>query len=98
MKKLMTLKGGTWAWGIVTGGLAVIVVFVILTGWPGCVYTRIKDAATALGAVIAASALAWSHFFQTASRREESAKLEELSHRVAEVSRKLDKLSQRDGV
>ncbi len=86
---------GMWVWGTVTAVLAAVVVFVILTGEPLEVYDRIREAATAIGAVLAASALAWSHFFQTVTRQEESARLNELTLKVSEVSQKLDQITQK---
>jgi hypothetical protein len=62
---------GVWVWGTVTAILAGWVILVILWGRPESVYVRIKDSATALGAVIAASALAWSYFYQTATDKDE---------------------------
>ena len=60
--------GGVWVWGTTTAALGIAVVLLVAFGWPPRVYLRLKESANAIGAVVAASALAWSWFFQTDSR------------------------------
>lgn len=61
------IEAGIWVWGIVTAMLGISVVLVITFGWPDPLYQRIKDSAPAIGAVVAASALAWSFFYQASA-------------------------------
>ncbi len=79
--------------GTITALLGAGVVFVILTGKPSTLFGRIKDTATAMGAVVAASALAWSHFFQTGARSDDTARIEALIQKVAEISRQIDRIA-----
>lgn len=71
-----------------TAVLGGVIVFVILAGWPTEMYGRIKDAATALGAVIAASALAWSYFYQAVAQHDESTNFDEIVRNIDELSEK----------
>lgn len=60
---------GIYAWGTVTIVLSATVLFGVFFGNPtriGGLYLRIKDCASVLGPIIAASVLAWSWFYQTA--------------------------------
>jgi hypothetical protein len=86
------MQGGVWAWGIATAALGVAVVFVVVFGWPPDVYTRVKDSATAIGAVVAASALAWSLFFQvgnTDSQKERDKIIDEIRVDVRQIKEKI---------
>lgn len=63
---------GVWAWGILTAALAVAVILVVTFGWPKAVYDRVEKSASAVGAVVAASALAWSFFYNAAPDSKEN--------------------------
>ena len=94
MNQNLWITVGIWTWGGVTALLAIIIVVVVLSGrWPDLL-KRIIDAATALGAVVAASALAWSYFFQSGARNDaESEKLRELSKLTSELSTQVQRLT-----
>ena len=81
---------GIWAWGTITAILSLATVLIIATGKPPGLYERIKDTASALGGVIAASVLAWSIFFQTSAQQAGSAKQDELTRRISEIVKKLE--------
>lgn len=95
----MATNLGIWIWGFVTAALGVAVVFVIASGRPTDVYTRVKDSATAIGAVVAASALAWSLFFQAADSQRERDKImtrletdmKQLNEKLSDSQRERDK-------
>ncbi len=84
--------GGIWAWGIVSSSLGFAAVVLIGFGYPPGVYERFKASASAIGAVIAASVLAWSWFFQydeKHSPKAHSAAIEKVSDKVSEVENDL---------
>ena len=87
------VTAGIWIWGGVTAILGCLVVTAIIFSWPAGLHEQLqKDAAAALGAVIAASGLAWSYFFSTASKQDESNTLEEVRKALADIQTKLDRL------
>lgn len=75
MRAPTALELGKWGWGIATAALGIAVVVVVALGRPQGIYDRIKDSATAIGAVVAASALAWSLFFQVSDSQSERNKI-----------------------
>lgn len=80
-----TIRFGMWVWGTLTALLAVGIVYVIATGDPAPVYLRVRDAATALGAVVAASALAWAHFYQSWTDNENKSNSREILLRLERI-------------
>jgi hypothetical protein len=83
----MTILGevGVWVWGSATAILGIAVVSIIFTGKPQDLYVRVKDSATALGAVIAASALAWSLFYQSSDQAERIESIERSVRAIEET-------------
>lgn len=63
------IKLGIYIWGAVVVALSAIILYGIFFSDPtdkNGLYIRIKDCASVLGPIVAASVLAWSWFFQTA--------------------------------
>lgn len=84
---------GIWAWGSVTAILSLATLYIITTGSPPALYNRIKETASAIGGIIAASVLAWSIFFQTSLQQGNLAKQDELTNKLAEAVKKLESVS-----
>ena len=56
-------NGGAWLWGSVLVILASMLLYHVFRG-KEATRTRIENSATVLAAIVAACALAWSHFFK----------------------------------
>ena len=81
---------GLWLWGAATAVLGIAIVLVIFTGEPADLYQRVKDGATALGAVVAASALAWSLFYQSSEKKSEKEKLDSIKTKLEQIEKKIN--------
>ena len=82
-KSLTQHSFGVWAWGGIATALGVSMLFVIITGIPSPVYGRVEGAATAIGAVVASTALTWSWFFQT--HKNDSTNFERINQSLAQI-------------
>lgn len=77
---------GVWLWGATAALLAATIFIVVLTGYPVELYGRFKESATALGAIVAAGALAWSHFFKAAENQS-------IKEQLVKIDKRLDDLT-----
>ncbi|MFO0821384.1 MAG: hypothetical protein U1A77_25805 [Pirellulales bacterium] len=85
-------SSGVWVWGAATAAIGIGVILLVVFGWPQPVYYRVKDASSAVGAVVAASGLAWSWFYQTANKeKSDSDLLKQLASDVKEIKALLKK-------
>ncbi|MGB1236707.1 MAG: hypothetical protein ACPG4U_00775 [Pseudomonadales bacterium] len=84
---------GVVIWGFSTAILGFFIVFVVVTGLPANIYTRVKEAATALGAVVAASALAWSLFYQQHTGKGDEQQLKDITQKLEVIEDKVNKLN-----
>jgi hypothetical protein len=85
-------SAGVWVWGAATAAIGIGVILLVVFGWPKPVYYRVKDASSAVGAVVAASGLAWSWFYQTANKeKSESDSMKQLASDVKEIKALLKK-------
>jgi hypothetical protein len=84
---------GVWIWGGATALLGLAIVLIVATGLPAELYTRVKDTSGALAGVIAASALAWSIFFQTSGKDEQATKIDALLQRADAILRAQQELA-----
>ncbi len=94
---------GVWTWGILAFVLSFTTVFIIAFGVPKQVYIRVRDSASAIGAVVAASALAWSFFYKSVEEAKEKKKeavktavLEKLEEKMNHALTLLQTLREKD--
>ena len=66
-----------WVWGTSTLALGVGIVYIVFTGNPSGTAARLGEASGAVGSVVAASALAWSWFFQVSSQKRQQDSIRE---------------------
>ena len=87
---------GVWVWGTTTAAIGMGVVLLVVFGWPNPVYVRVKDCASALGAVVAASALAWSWFYQMDHKgKSESDTMKQVASDVSTMRIRLEAMESR---
>lgn len=77
---------GVYGWGIVVPAFCAFILYHIFTGDPTDptgAYVRIKECASIIAAIIAAGALGWSWFYQTAGDQDKtSKKLDEIIEKL----------------
>jgi hypothetical protein len=81
---------GIWGWGVIAASMGLAAVLLVAFGQPEGVYGRFKESSSAIGAVIAASVLAWSWFFQTDDKSVTKNQIGEILGRVRAIQKKLD--------
>ena len=91
----MTWTGlGMVVWGGVTVVVAGLILWVVWRGSPNYV-ARVKDCSTALGAIVAASTLAWSYFYQAYDAPDSKIPASTINLEVPQIDQRLKEIEDR---